>query len=138
MKLQWFKKLGTVHHTRWMGTMLCILKMILVGDDLYDMGATQQHGVTDLAFFIVYIYSDYWFAIPVSADVPFLILTFWKDLSDGQFQIQPSHLFALKNLIHTWYLSPQNIPLALFSDLVKEDMNSNIARALLENPCSPV
>ena len=28
--------------------------MILVGDDLYIMGAAQQHGVTDRAFFIVY------------------------------------------------------------------------------------
>ena len=38
----------------------------------------------------------------------------------------------------TWYLSPQHIPLALFSDLVEEDMKSEIARALLQNPCCPV
>ena len=63
-----------------MGAMTYILKMILVGDDLYNMGATQQHGITDLAFFIVYIHSYYWFAIPVSADVPFLTLMLWKDL----------------------------------------------------------
>ena len=39
-----------------MGAITYILKMILVGGDLYDMGATQQHGVTDLAFFIVRTY----------------------------------------------------------------------------------
>ena len=63
-----------------MGAIIYILKMILVGDDLYDMRATQQHGVTDLAFFIVYIYSYYWLAIPESADVPILTLMLWKDL----------------------------------------------------------
>ena len=41
---------GTILHARWMGAMIYILKMILVGDDLYYMGATQQHGATDLAF----------------------------------------------------------------------------------------
>ena len=61
--------------------MIYILKMILVGDDLYNMDgcATQQHGVIDIAFFhrTVYIYSYYWFDIPVSAvflTVPFLTL----------------------------------------------------------------
>ena len=54
--------------------------MILVGDALYNIGATQQHGVTGLAFFMVHIYSYHWFAIPVSADVPFLKLMLWIDL----------------------------------------------------------
>ena len=54
--------------------------MILVDDDLYDMGATEQHNVAYLAFFIVYIYSYYWFAISVLANVPFLTLMLWKDL----------------------------------------------------------
>ena len=40
--------------------------------------------------------------------------------------------------MHTWYLSPRHIPLALFSDLVEEDMKSDIARALLQNPHCPV
>ena len=45
--------------------------------------------------------------------------------------------------VHTWFylvlvMSPRHIPLALFSDLAEEDMKSEIARALLQNPCCPV
>ena len=40
--------------------------------------------------------------------------------------------------MHTWYLSPRHILLALFSDLVEEDMKSDLARALLQNPYCPV
>ena len=40
--------------------------------------------------------------------------------------------------MHTWYLPPRHIMLALFSDLAEEDMKSDIARALLQNPYCPV
>ena len=115
--------------------------MIFVGDDLYDMCATQQHGVTNLAFSIAYIYSYYWFAIPVSADVPFPTLMLWKDLKRWAVRDPALSSVRIKKLdIHTWFylvlvMSPQHIPLALFSDLVEEDMKSDIARALLQNPC---
>ena len=44
------QELGTVHHARWMGAMICILEIMLVGDDFYNMSATLQHGITDHAF----------------------------------------------------------------------------------------
>ena len=51
-------------------------------------------------------------------------------------------MFALENLMcilgFTWYLSPRHVPLGMFSDLVEEDMKSDIARALLQNLCCPV
>ena len=101
--------------------------------------ATQQHSVTDLAFFIVYIYPYYWFAIPVSADVPFLTLTFWKDLKRWAVRDPALSSVCIKKLdMHTWYLSPRCILLSLFSNLVEEDMKSDIARALLQNPYCPV
>ena len=95
-KLEWSKKLGTVHHARRMGAMICILKIILAGDDFYDMAATQQLGVTDL-FFFVYIYSYYWFAILVSADIHFLTI-FWKDLK--RWAVSALSSVCFKNLIY--------------------------------------
>ena len=87
-----------------MGAIIYILKMILVGDDLYDMGATQQHGVTDLAFFIAYIYSYYWFAIPVSADVPSPTLMLWKDLKQWAVPDPALSSVCIKKLdMHTWF-----------------------------------
>ena len=41
-----------IYHARWMGAMIYVLKMILVGGDLDNMGATLQHGVTDHAFLL--------------------------------------------------------------------------------------
>jgi len=39
--------------------------------------------------------------------------------------------------MHTWHLSPRNVPLALFSDLVDESSKSDIANMLMQNPyCS--
>jgi len=44
------------------------------------MSTSQQQGVTDLAFFIIYLYAFYWFPIPMPANAPFLTLNLWKDL----------------------------------------------------------
>ena len=35
--------------------------------------------------------------------------------------------------MHIWYLSPRHILLAMFSDLVEEDMKLDLARAFLQN-----
>jgi len=63
-----------------MGAEIYILKMIIAGCDFYSTSTSQQQGMIDLAFFIIYVYACYWFAMPVPTDAPFLTLNLWKDL----------------------------------------------------------
>jgi len=65
-----------MHHVRWIGAVIYIFKMIIARCDFYSMSTLQQQG----AFFIIYVYAFYWFAIPVPVDAPFLTLNLWKDL----------------------------------------------------------
>ena len=95
-----------------MGAAIAILKMLIVGTDHhYRMGISKTYGVVDFSFFIIYIYSGYWFSIPVASNAPFLALMVWKDL-----KLWANHDPALSSTcihkldLHTWYLSPRHIP----------------------------
>jgi len=71
--------MDTVHQARWIGALLYILKMAIVGLNKLKLRISQEHGLQDLAFFIVYLYSYYWFSILVAAYAPHLTLMLWKD-----------------------------------------------------------
>ena len=122
-----------------MGAPLYILKMVIAGQDKIGLGASQEHGLLDMAFFIVYLYSYYWFSIPVSADAPHLTLMLWKDLKKWATRNPALSAVWLKKLdLHTWYLSPRSIPLALFSSRVSDKSKTAIIIAMKENPPIPV
>ena len=127
--------MGAVHHAKWMGASLYILKMVIVGLDKIGLDAFQEHGLLDMAFFIVYLYSYYWFSIPVSADAPHLTLMLWKDLKKWAARNPALSAVCLKKLdLHTWYLSPRSILLALFSSQVSDESKTAITIAMKENP----
>ena len=111
-ELSWTECLGAIHHARWMWFAIYILKMLIVGQDHYRMGVSQAHRVLDLAYFTIYIYFGYWFSIPVAC------------------------LHKLD--LHTWYLSPRHVPLALFSKRVDYNTKIAIVKAMQDNPASQV
>jgi len=104
-----------------MGTLLYVLKMVIVGPGKLKLRISQKHGLFNLTFFIVYLYSYYWFSIPVAADAPHLTLMLWKDFKRWTVRDHDLSSVCLKKLdMHTWYLSPRNITLALFSKQVDD------------------
>ena len=134
-KICWSKKMGSIHHARWMSGIIYILKMVIVGNDRYKMSSQKVEGLFQLAFFILYIYARYWFASPVAADAPYLTLMLWKDLNEWSVRDEAlSSACKRKVDLHTWYLSPRHIPLALFSNLVSDETKKAIATTLLKYP----
>jgi hypothetical protein len=120
-----------------MAALIYILKMIIVGGERFNLGAAQGKGLLDLAFFILYVYSYYWFSAPVPADAPFLTLCFWKDLKRWEVRDPSLSDACIKKLDgHTWYVSARNVILALFSTLVDAETKMKIVEALMENPKS--
>ena len=119
-KLSWSKCIEAFDHAQWMGAAIVTLKILIVGTDHhYRMGISKTHGVVDFSFFIIYLYSRYWFSIPVASNVPFLALMLWKDLKLWANRDPASSSTCIHKLhLHTWYLSPRHIPLAFFSKRV--------------------
>ncbi|QQP40365.1 Hypothetical protein FKW44_014379, partial [Caligus rogercresseyi] len=54
--------------------------MTICGEDRVQMGRRQAKGLLDVANFIIYLYSRYWFAAPTDVNAPFLTLSLWNDL----------------------------------------------------------
>ena len=137
-KLSWSKCIGAIHHAQWMRAAISILKMLIVGSDYYRMGISKAHGVVDLSFFIIYVYSCYWFSIPVASDAPFLALMLWKDFKLWVNCHQALSSTCLRKLDqHTLYLSPRHIPSGLFSKRVDET-KCGIVKAMQNNLLSQV
>ena len=134
-ELKWSANVGTIHRARWMAAAIYILKMVIVGEDRFKMGPQQGKGLLDLAFFIVYIFAWFWFSVPVTADVPFLTLSLWKELNAWASR-DPTLAFTLirKLDLHTWYISPRHVTLALFSRRVDDETKGKIVAALKQSP----
>ena len=113
--------------------------MMIVGKDCFNLSVSQGHGVLELGCFIVYVYSYYWFAIPVPAEAPFMTLSLWKGLQRWAAREPSLSSACIRKLdLHTWYVSPSHVPLALFSKMVLVKTKEAIVKALHENPPSPV
>ena len=129
--LVWAEFVGQCHHARWMAPDIYTLKMLICGEERFQMGQKQAKGLLDLGYFLLYIYGRYWFAAPVAADAPFLTLSLWKDLQKWAAR-DPSLSAALTRKLdrHTWYLSGRHVVFALFSDKVEDATKRKMADAM--------
>ena len=58
--LSWTKKLDVIHHARWMGVAIYIVKIFIIRSDCYKAGISIACVILDLIYFIVYLYSRFW------------------------------------------------------------------------------
>lgn len=131
-ELTWAKKMGAIHHARWMAAGVYALKMQICGGDRFKMSQAQAKGLLDVAFFILCIYGRYWFAAPVTPDAPFLTLSLWKDLHHWAVR-DPSLSAVLQRKLdrHTWYLTGRCLPFVFWSPLTDNETKREVADALL-------
>ena len=124
--------MGPVHHARWMAAAIYVFKMVICGEQRFEMGQRRAKGLLDLAYFLLAIYGRYWFAAPVPANAPFLTLSLWQDLHQWAVR-DPSLSAALIRKLdrHTWYLSGRSVPLVFWSSIVDDETKREIADALL-------
>ena len=124
------KKLGEIHHARWMGSCRFILKILLCLGFFY-LGAQQQADVLAHAFYIVYVHFYFWFSATCLADIPLLTLQLHEDLTAWQSRDRDAARVALKKVdLHTDYLTGRSVIFALASKKVDDATKEQMVEAL--------
>lgn len=119
------------HNARWMSVDIYILLIILAGDQ-FELPADRYQKVKDVAKFIIYVFSFYWFSSGIAADAPVNFLNLWKDIAFWAQYDAPLAEAALKKLrSHLWYLHPRTVIYSLFSDKVELQRKEAMAQKLL-------
>jgi hypothetical protein len=138
-ELKWSRKLGAIHHARWMAAIIYLLKMLILGPTRFSLSAAQQRRLMDMAFFILYVYALYWFSVPVAADAPFLTLSLWKDLNRWKARDKELSRACQRKLdLHTWYLNALLVLLGLWSSKVDDNTKVEMVMRLLASPQTPL
>ena len=78
---------------------------------------------------------DIGFVSPVAAGAPYLILMLWKGVTE--WSVRDKALCSACNCkvdLHTWYLPPRYVPLAVFSNLVGEEAKKATATTVVKYP----
>ena len=80
---------------------------------------------------MVFIYIPWWLTCSSSSSAPIHDLSLLMDMNSwGDQVVKEAGLIAFRR--HLWYLSAENIPRALFSDLVSMETKDKMATRLLE------
>ena len=124
------KKLGEIHHARWMGSCRFILKILLCLS-FFFLGAQQKSDILAHAFYIVYVHFYMWFSATNLADIPFLTLQLHEDLSAWQARDRDAARVALRKVdLHTDYLTGRSVVFALASKKVDDETKKAMVEAL--------
>jgi hypothetical protein len=133
-----FKACGANHHARWMSKVIYSLKMYLfrLGDNFWKfqlisyilflhrsefrLKKDEENNLKELCLFFSLIYVKKWLEAPDTLDAPFNDLNFIEQLENYRVINKTISQKALKKISnHLWYISPELVPLALFSSKVK-------------------
>ena len=88
--------------------------------------------LTKFVKFAVLIYIPWWFLVSNAANSPVNDLALVQKISTCSAIDQKCKASALESLgNHLWYLTPELVPLCLFSDDVDTDVKDRIAKAIL-------
>lgn len=127
-----FRRPGAHHHARWMAKAIYSLKMYIFRNQM-NYSEDENIGFSDMCLFVVFIYARYWILCTNVSDASLNDLNLYKDLHRFKSidkEIADSALNKLTN--HLWYLSPEMVPLSLFSSNVpiqeKKEIIANMIR----------
>jgi len=121
---------GACHHARWMAKVIYVFKMYLFRRQ-FCLPAPLAKELEDLCIFYAVLYIKAWFTSPLVTEAAVNDLNFWKQLmfyKKVNRGIAEKALEKLQN--HLWYLSPELVPFALFSQQISMDEKKKIQREL--------
>lgn len=141
-----FNSPGAVHKARWMAKLIYSLKLVLLEMRIQELPKgtittnSQVPKLRQFVNFVVLVYCKWWFQCTVAVDAPWNTLDLYKSiLMYGSINkvISDSAQRTLKR--HLWYITPEMVPLALFSSKVPNIEKQELAGKLLSmKPASPV
>lgn len=133
-----FRRPGALHKARWMAKVIYALKIELLKVQIRFLPpgtiTTRQQvpKVREFVQFVSLLYYKWWSNCSSVVDAPWNDLQFYKNLILYE-SINPavalSALAAFKR--HLWYITPEMVPLALFSDLVPCGERQKLANRLV-------
>lgn len=125
------KKLSAIHHARWMGASIYILKMFIC-QEFFDTSSREKADIKAMTTFIVFIYFYYWFKCPTLSDVPALTLKLYKDLKNWERIDRIGVQAAIRKLdLHLDYLTGRNVVLSFASKEVENEEKAEMAKKLM-------
>ena len=132
---------GADHHARWMSKGIYTLKLDLLA---HQFGQSQlswqkKQKVHLLSLWIVFCYTEYWFRSPSLEDSAYNDLELLSSLQSfkkvpGALSKKITQKTVEILLRHTWYVSEELIPLALFSGRVGDEEKQAIATRIGKLP----
>ena len=122
---------GAIHKARWMAKNIYAIKIVLLKNVIPRniISAAQMGKLRRYVDFVVQCYIQWWFTAPTPQDAPLNDLNLRKSLEMFEDEvIRRSAIKAFAN--HTWYLTEELLPLALFSDKVSLEEKMAIVQKL--------
>ena len=128
------KRLNATHHARWMGNIIHILKMLLVGKH-FSLSVQQQADIVVMAFFIIYVHFYFWFSCTRMAEIPVLLLELRGDILAWHSRDSNGAKAALRKAdLHMEYLTGRSVVLALASEKLPVETKDAMSSALKAIP----
>ena len=129
-----FQRPGAVDKSRWMGMQLYCYKLVLLQDHLSPgiVSKSQISKMERLVKFTAFVFNEWWFNFPVATSAPrqdlelLLNCRKYKDVDEG---VACSVEKALKR--HTWYLTGEMVPLALWDEDLADTERTSLVNAIL-------
>ena len=89
--------------------------------------------------FVVFFYIEYWILCGFASDVTIMDLKFYHNMLNWKDHDQSLALAVLNKMKrHTWYLNQEFVPLSLFSDILTNRQNGEIANILNQVQSKPL
>jgi hypothetical protein len=128
---------GAMHKARWMAKMIYSIKICLLETHIACLPrgtVTTLHQMIQLnefVVFIVHVYSAWWLKCEQRRNAPWNDLMFYKTMLRYRIVNSTISEAAIKAFDrHLWYLTPELVVVALFSDVVPSDVLRDLADAL--------
>jgi len=113
-----FRLPGAVHQARWMAKIIYSFKIMLFREQ-FKMTTKELKNLTEFCLFVSHVYVKAWISCPLASDAPVNDLQLYKNIKQYAEVNKAVSDAALKKIDHhLWYVGPELIPLALFSNKV--------------------
>lgn len=141
-----FHRPGARHHSRWMSKLLYSIKMVMLRKKIEEelpRNAIFFRGQADkmvkFVHFIVLCYVPWWLTAPVASLAPHNDFVMLKTLHDYRLVDETSSAAATVAFSrHYWYLSEENVVVALFSSAVDLEVKAKMVEKLKTFPATNV
>lgn len=121
---------GADHHARWMSKAIYSLKIYLFREQ-FKLTSKDETALADICIFILEIYLEAWFTVPLAVRAPYHDLEFVKKLHEfASIDRVISQMTLKKFSSHLWYLSPEAAAMAFFDDTLSDEIKRRMVLEL--------